>query len=193
MAKVSLFEDVLQRAAAAGRRAPGRGGGKPAAHRDARGSAQRAQVPTMPRLDWPVSQPYPVADRLIVLQNLAGIAPGSTSIGYRLEFSQGRGILLGWNGSAANQTDQVLARSSLKVRLSWNGNEEVVTNGQSGDYVRFSDVFTTGFPYAPLMVEVGREDKATILFQNDHTANTYTPSLCFFFWDLESGKKVRIS
>ncbi len=91
--------------------------------------------------------------------------------------------MLGWNGSAVATSDQNLACSSLRVRIAWNGEEELITNGTTADSVRFSDVFKSSYPYSPLLVRVTREDSATIYFTNDHTANTYTPSLAFGMWD----------
>lgn len=135
----------------------------------------------MPRVHYPVTLPFPQADRFLVVPNITSLGPLSTSIGYKVEFGQGAGVVLGVKGSAAVQTDQTLARSSLKFRITWNANEEIVTNGQSSDWARFSDLFTDDLPFAPLFVKVTREDRATVYFQNDHAVNTYTPSMLFYF------------
>lgn len=160
--------------------------------RSAEAREGRAQMPLMPRHEWPVAVPYPTPDRWIVLQGVTGVGPGTTSGGYRLEFAQGAGIVLGWNGCAQSTSDQNLARSSLKVRVAWNGEEEIITNGQAADFVHFSNALKgDAFPYTPLMVHVTREDKATVYFGNDHTLNTYTPAVAFAFWDLERRDRRR--
>ena len=179
MARQSLLDMAMEREAARRRRAlrdPG-GRGQPSAA----GREQRAQFPVMPRVRFPVVMPYPAADRFLVVPNIVALGPGAVSQGYKIEFGQGAGTVLGLKGSAATQSDQALARSSLKFRITWNANEEIVTNGQSSDWARFSDVFTDDLPFAPLFVEVTREDRATVYFANDHPVNTYTPSVIFYF------------
>lgn len=165
----------------------GAGAGASAARGQAANAGHQGLIPTMPRASWGVDMPYPVPDRWYTFGSMAQIGAASVSSPYTLSF-RAKGLVLGWNGCAKflDRTAQGTAMSSLKLRLLWNASEEMITNGEGGDYALFNNIFREGFPYSPLMVLVTREDKCTVTVANDSAATPYTPDIALAFLDEET-------
>jgi hypothetical protein len=129
--------------------------------------------------------------RILVVGDIPEVEPQQPSPGERLEFSAGGGWLIGWRGSAIDYTEGAfrvdeLTAASLGVRLTFNGEEEIITNGQSMDFVRFSDVFPPTMNYAPILRRVDVKDILICQFFNFQPAapagHNLQPTLAFQFW-----------
>lgn len=134
--------------------------------------------------------PIMAPSRYLVLPNPPPVLPGTTSLGTRLEFSAGGGWLIGWRGSAIDNTPGVEAAgnyesATLAIRMFINDGEELITNGTGADFATMADLFPRDTNDAPLMRRVDVKDILTVLFQNQQplaTGNTLQPRLKFAFW-----------
>ena len=134
--------------------------------------------------------PLMAPSRYLVLPNPPAVAPATTSPGVRLEFSAGGGWLIGWRGSAADNTPGVEAagpyeQASMAIRMFINDGEELITNGFGADFVTMADVFPDSAQWAPIMRRMDVKDVLNVIFQNFQpaaTGNTLQPRLTFAFW-----------
>jgi hypothetical protein len=147
-----------------------------------------------PPLAGDYCQPMLAPSRILVVQNIPSIDPQDTSPGEKLEFSSGGGWLIGWRGSVADWTQgafrvDALTQHSVGLTASVNaGDEQLITNGESFDFVRFEDIFPLGaMMYAPLLRRIDVKDSLFFHFRNFQPlaaqgGHALTPSLAFQFW-----------
>lgn len=150
---------------------------------DLHGEVVSPQYPRKPRPRVQFFEPLIVPHRVMVVADIAQIAAGGDSPTLKVEFSSGEGWLVGWRGSTrADGSDT--GRASLGVRLNLNGNEPLITNGQTEDYAIFDTLFPRGAAtWSPLLIPVNVKDILRIDIHNYHTVNAYTPVLSFGFHD----------
>lgn len=144
-----------------------------------------------PPLAGDYCQPMLAPSRILVVEDIPAVEPQQTTPGERLEFSAGGGWIIGWRGSAIDYTTgafrvDALTQASIGVRLTFNGEEEIITNGQSLDFVRYSDVFPATMNYAPMLRRVDVKDILITQCRNYQPAaplgHTLNPTLAFQFW-----------
>jgi hypothetical protein len=72
----------------------------------------------------------------------------------------------------------------MGVKLNINGNEPLITNGQTEDFALFDTVFPRNSDtWTPLLIPMGVKDTLRVDFHNYNTVNNYTPALTFAFHD----------
>jgi len=147
-----------------------------------------------PPLAGDYCQPMLAPSRILVVQDIPAVAPQQTTPGERLEFSSGGGWVIGWRGTVADLTVgafrvDALTQWSIGVRASVNaGDEQLITNGETFDFVRYSDLFpVASFNYAPLLRRMDVKDTLFFNFRNfqpvaQDGGHTLYPTLSFQFW-----------
>lgn len=139
-------------------------------------------------------QPMLAPSRILVVQDIPGVEPQQTTPGERLEFSSGGGWLIGWRGTVADWTlgafrVDALTQHSIGVRVSVNaGDEQLITNGETFDFVRFSDLFPiAAMNQAPILRRMDIKDTLNFNFRNfqpvaQEGGHILYPTLSFQFW-----------
>ena len=135
-------------------------------------------------------QPLMAPSRYLVVPAIPAVAPATDSPGETLRFSAGGGWLIGWRATAIDFTAGIEAagefeQASMGVRIFLNDGEEIITNGTSADFARFSDLFGAAVQWSPLMRRVDVKDVMSLQFRNFQPAasgSTLQPSVTFAFW-----------
>lgn len=147
-----------------------------------------------PPLAGDYNQPMLAPSRILVVQDIPSVDPQDTSPGEKLEFSSGGGWLIGWRGTVADWTQgafrvDALTQHSIGVQCSVNaGDEQLITNGESFDFVRYSDIFPiAAMNYAPILRRIDVKDSLFFNFRNFQPlaaagGHALTPTLAFQFW-----------
>lgn len=135
-------------------------------------------------------QPQMAPNLWLTVPGIPPLAPGQESPGERLEFDIGDGLLILMRGTAlAEFDDPYLARADkaidalLGVKITINGQEQLIVDGQAESWAWFSDLFTPDSPGAPIARHVLTSDTLTCRFLNRANPDgpTIQPSLQFSY------------
>ena len=141
------------------------------------------QYPRKKRPEHAFFRPIVAPHRLLVLPDVVQVNAGTDSATIRLDFSQGAGWVLGWRGTTRGDGSDT-GRASMAVKCNINGNEPLVTNGQTEDFAVFDTIFPRNADtWSPLLIPMGVKDVLRVDFHNYHSVNNYTPALVFAFHD----------
>jgi len=124
----------------------------------------------------------PACNLLLVPQGLAAITANTVeSAGHELTISC-PGKLVGWRGTSVAD-GSAAGLSSLAVRIQFNGQVDIITDGRGPAYVTMDSLFPRNGGYAPLDVDVTPNDKVLVWLSNKQPAagTTYTPEIVFAF------------
>lgn len=113
--------------------------------------------------------------RILHLSGVSAVPAASDSAGYRLEIPE-TGTITELRGSVSSGSDPNLT----SIRVVMNGIEDLITDGRSGDYAPFSDLFSTDQPRFPVQIPVRRGDVWYVYFRNGNAGAAVTPSVSFF-------------
>lgn len=117
---------------------------------------------------------------------LAGEAEAQTQVDFS---GNGPGFLIGHRGTAVRNdlfgSDEVTeSPAAAGVRMFFNGGENLMTDGESAQFVPFSDLYPSAESFAPLLRFVRNTDKLTVRFVNfapSTSAIEIIPSVTFAF------------
>jgi hypothetical protein len=135
-------------------------------------------------------QPQMAPNLWLTVPGIPSLAPGQESPGERLEFDIGDGLLILMRGTALAQYDdpyEVRADKAIDaligVKITINGQEQLIVDGQAESWAWFSDLFTPDIPGAPLARHVLTSDTLTVRFLNRANGDgpTIQPSLQFSY------------
>jgi len=158
-----------------------------------RAPQQTSTYPTVHRKQWDPSftaySEHQIAPNLImVVPAIPVVAPQVPSAIVNLTFQSGPGLIVGWRGTAIDVTPGALAAGPLEqatctVRMSLNGDSELIRNGLGVDFVPFSNVFANAEAFSPLAREVCADDILQIQFNNTQPigGSNLQPTLAFAF------------
>jgi hypothetical protein len=125
---------------------------------------------------------------IMVVPAVAAIPANTTGALQQLTFQAGPGVIVGWRGTAWDTTPGALAagqleQATMQVRMSLNGNSELIRNGLGTDFVPFANVFAGAQAFSPLARRVCADDILQLQFRNVQPAggSTLQPELCFAF------------
>jgi len=131
---------------------------------------------------------------ILTVPDVPLVQPGTVSEIARLNLSAQagckRGVLIGVSGTVRDDTAGVESAgayeyASIGVEISFNGNENLITDGEAISFVPYSDLFSAGRATAfPFYRPVSDNDKLVFRWQNFQpaaTGNALQPSLTFLF------------
>ena len=132
--------------------------------------------------------------RILTVPGIAPVPPFSTSLQARLDFTASggcdNGMIIGVKGCVRDDTPGVESAgnyeyASIAVQMTFNDNENIVTDGESQSFVPYCDLFSPDdSSWLPFYRLVSSTDIMTFRFQNLQplaTGNTLQPSLTFLF------------
>lgn len=88
------------------------------------------------------------------------------------------GVVVGMYGQEVSATAAQYATTEMRLQI---GAEDLITDGQAGDFAAFLGLFPAGQPCFPLVRRVSREVPWVFTFRNQDGANTATPLLMLGF------------
>lgn len=112
----------------------------------------------------------------VMVAEIGDMAPSTTAAPVRVPFDGGGGLICSWFGDAisfdvgAFAADDVINRS-IKVQVSVNGREDLITNGSQAVFTPLTD-FKHG--WLPLLRPVGNRDQLVVTAQNIQPAGGST-------------------
>lgn len=117
---------------------------------------------------------------------IAGEAEAQTQVDFS---GNGPGFLIGHRGTAVRRdlfgSDEVVEAAAVAgVRMFFNGGENLMTDGESAQFVPFSDIYASSESFAPLLRFVRNTDKLTVRFINFAPSTSsieIVPSVTFAF------------
>lgn len=136
-------------------------------------------------------QPAMAPNLWLTVPGIPPLAPGQESPGEKLSFDLGDGILLGMRGTAlyaaVEQEETWACRADkcidalIGLKISINGQEQLIVDGQSESWAWFSDLFVPNIQWTPLFRHVLTSDSLTARFLNRAPVGgpTIQPSLMF--------------
>jgi len=125
-------------------------------------------------------------NQIITVPGLGAIPPGDDQPG-RCEFRTTRTIILGIRGSSRNDTVGSEAagayeQASMAFQMMLEGGLQLITNGRTADFVRYSDLFPDTSQFLPFWLELPPASIMSFIFRNLQpvaTGDDLTPSLAF--------------
>jgi hypothetical protein len=133
-------------------------------------------------------------DKILTVPDVPLVQPGTISEIARLNLSAQagckRGILIGVHGTVRDDTAGVedagaYEYASMGVEISFNGDENIITDGEAISFAPYSDMFSPGDRLAfPIYRPVSDNDRLVFRWQNFQpaaTGNALQPSLTFLF------------
>lgn len=131
-----------------------------------------------PPSDCDFLQPLLAPDHFLVVPDIDAVDPATTSTGFKLEFKGfGDGCwIIGWRGVAMDLTVGAMAadalqQATMKVAVSYNGQENIVTDGDAPNFASFATLFPIGVQWCPIMRRVRATDSLIFEFQNIQPAD----------------------
>ena len=132
--------------------------------------------------------------RILTVPGIAPVPPGSDSLQARLDFTASggcdNGMIIGMKGCVVDNTPGVEAAgnyeyASMSVQITFNDNENIITDGESASFVPFCDLFSPqDSQWLPIMRIVSSTDIMTFRFRNTQpagTGNTLVPGITVLF------------
>lgn len=138
-------------------------------------------------------QPLMAPTLYLTVSDIPQLAPGQESPGERLDFSLGDGILIGMRGTALVQEVDEQETWSCRadkcvdalvgLKLTINGQEQLIVDGESESWAWFSDLFTPSVQWTPIQRHVLSSDILQCRFLNraEVQGPNIQPSLMFAY------------